>query len=61
MVQLDIDYSRRMSLAFDLKIMLKTFSAIWNQFADIREAKKEVSPSSGRARPLNKTIESFRL
>lgn len=61
MVQLDIEYSERMSLGLDLRIMLKTFAAIWTQFGDIRAAKKEAFPASRRTHTLSKTIESFRL
>ncbi|HVV72030.1 MAG TPA: sugar transferase [Verrucomicrobiae bacterium] len=61
MVALDVEYSQRMSLGLDCKIMLKTFSAIWTQFCDVREAKKEAAPATRHTAPLAKTIESVRL
>jgi lipopolysaccharide/colanic/teichoic acid biosynthesis glycosyltransferase len=36
MVQLDIEYSERMSLGLDLKIILKTLPALWAQCQDTR-------------------------
>jgi exopolysaccharide production protein ExoY len=58
MVQLDIAYAHKRSLWLDLKIMAKTFSAIWSQYLDLRSARKEqVPPSAGLRNPL----ESFRL
>ena len=40
MVQLDIDYSERMTLALDLKIILKTLPALWTQCQDTRAQRK---------------------
>lgn len=58
MVHLDIEYSRRMSLWLDLKIMFKTFSAIWTQYCDLRSCKKEAVPTTAG---LSKTAPSFRV
>ncbi len=58
MIHLDIEYSERKSLWLDLRIMLKTFSAIWTQYADLRAARKEAAPSAPR---LSKTAESVRV
>jgi len=59
MVLLDIEYSRRMSLRLDLKIMLKTFSALWTQYSDLRATKRHVAIAPAPA--LRKTAESCRL
>jgi lipopolysaccharide/colanic/teichoic acid biosynthesis glycosyltransferase len=39
-VQLDIEYSERMSLTMDLKIILKTLPALWTQCQDTRAQRK---------------------
>jgi lipopolysaccharide/colanic/teichoic acid biosynthesis glycosyltransferase len=58
MVQLDIEYSERMSLWLDFKIMFKTFSAIWTQYSDLRAYRKQaVRPEAS----LGKTAESIRI
>lgn len=59
MIWLDIEYSRRLSLWLDLKIILKTIPALWAQYNDIRLS-KQAKPAPS-ARNLGKTIESFRL
>jgi lipopolysaccharide/colanic/teichoic acid biosynthesis glycosyltransferase len=48
MIRLDIDYTRRQSLLFDLKIMLKTFPVLINQ---IRETEKRKQRPSRTTRP----------
>ncbi len=59
MVHLDIEYAERMNLGLDLKIMLKTFSAIWTQYCDLRATKRSESiPASAG---LRKAVESFRV
>jgi len=51
MVQLDIDYSEQMSLALDLKIILKTLPALWTQCQDTRAQRKaKAAPIVGEQR-----------
>ncbi len=59
MVRLDIQYSQRMSLWLDLKILCKTAPALWTQYCDNRAAKARQTalPEAG----LGKTIQSIRL
>lgn len=59
MICLDIEYSRRLSLWLDLKIILKTIPALWGQYQDLRVVKQAASVPS--ARNLSNTIQSFRL
>jgi lipopolysaccharide/colanic/teichoic acid biosynthesis glycosyltransferase len=40
MIQLDIEYAERSSLALDLMIILKTLPALWRQCQDIRTQKR---------------------
>jgi exopolysaccharide production protein ExoY len=40
MIDLDINYSRRMSLWLDLKILIKTLPALWTQCSDVIQKKK---------------------
>jgi exopolysaccharide production protein ExoY len=48
MIGLDIAYSEQMSLWLDLKIILKTFPALWQQCLDSRALKRaQAVPSSG--------------
>jgi lipopolysaccharide/colanic/teichoic acid biosynthesis glycosyltransferase len=54
MVRLDIEYSRRLSLWLDLKIMVGTLPALWRQYSDLQAAKQaEVLPRVSNA------LESF--
>lgn len=59
MIRFDIEYSERMSLWLDLKIIFRTLPALWQQCLDIRARKRQqaVRPSTGIA----KSIESFNL
>lgn len=41
MVRLDIDYSKRLSLWLDLRILLKTLPAIWGQYCDLQTARRQ--------------------
>lgn len=59
MVQLDIAYSKRMSLWLDLKIILKTLPALWTQYNDLRAAKRQDAVPA--ARSVGKSVESIRL
>jgi exopolysaccharide production protein ExoY len=60
MVRLDIEYSRRLSLGLDLKIMLKTLPALWQQCLDLRAARRRQAglPSSAG---LAKSVEFYHL
>ena len=58
MVCLDIEYAEQKSLWLDTSIMLRTFSAIWTRYCDVRAAR---SQSSSAAPQLTKAVESFRL
>jgi hypothetical protein len=54
MVRFDIEYSKRLSLWLDLKIILKTLPALGRQYADLQAAKpREVLPRVSNA------LESF--
>ena len=59
MVRLDIEYAERKSLWLDLKIIVKTVPALWQQYRDHRAIKRnEAGPA---ARGLAKSIESYNL
>jgi lipopolysaccharide/colanic/teichoic acid biosynthesis glycosyltransferase len=62
MVRLDIEYSEKLSLGLDLKILFKTLPALWRQYAEVRGAKqsepKTVTPS---ARELRKSAPSCQV
>jgi exopolysaccharide production protein ExoY len=59
MIRLDIEYSERLSLWLDLKIIFRTLPALWHQCQDMRARKGQQAgePSPGIA----KSIESFNL
>jgi lipopolysaccharide/colanic/teichoic acid biosynthesis glycosyltransferase len=59
MIRLDIEYSERLSLWLDLKIIIRTFPALLQQCLDIRAQKRRHAgtPSAG----ISKSIESFNL
>ena len=59
MVRLDIEYSKRMNLWLDLKIILKTVPALFGQYRDLREAKSRAGVSVPRR--AGKSVESFGL
>ena len=46
MVQLDIEYSERMSLWLDVKIILKTLPALWSQCLDTRVLRRNKGDSA---------------
>jgi lipopolysaccharide/colanic/teichoic acid biosynthesis glycosyltransferase len=58
MVRLDIEYSERLSLFLDLKILLKTIPALWGQYSDLRDMKRDEAGAT--ARELSKSIQSYR-
>jgi lipopolysaccharide/colanic/teichoic acid biosynthesis glycosyltransferase len=41
MIELDIQYSQRLNLWLDLRIILKTFSALWTQCQDVRARRQK--------------------
>jgi len=59
MVRLDIEYSQRLSLWLDVKILFKTVPALWGQYCDLRAARAQapVRSSTNAA----KSIESSSL
>jgi lipopolysaccharide/colanic/teichoic acid biosynthesis glycosyltransferase len=60
MVNLDIEYAERASLGLDLKIVLKTFPALWEQFQDLRARKRRQAAASSPA-GVPKSIEGYRI
>ena len=59
MIRLDIEYSERVSLWLDLKIILKTFPALWQQCLDSRARKRRQAGSSQAG--IAKSVELYRL
>jgi lipopolysaccharide/colanic/teichoic acid biosynthesis glycosyltransferase len=59
MVRLDIEYSQRLSLWLDLKIVLKTIPALWGQYCDLRVAKSQAD--ARRTTNSGKSVESYSL
>lgn len=59
MIRLDIEYSERMSFWLDLKIILKTLPALWQQCLDSRALKRKpaASPPAG----IVKSVGLYRL
>jgi len=59
MVKFDIEYSERMNLGLDVKIILKTLPALWQQCLDNRAAKRNQTPPE--AGGMAKSVELYRL
>jgi lipopolysaccharide/colanic/teichoic acid biosynthesis glycosyltransferase len=59
MVQLDVEYSKRMSLGLDLKIIFKTLPALWVQCQEVRVRRRQETAT--RTRGVNKSFQSYRL
>jgi lipopolysaccharide/colanic/teichoic acid biosynthesis glycosyltransferase len=59
MVRLDIEYSQRLSLSLDLKIILKTIPALWGQYCDLRVAKSQAALR--QTTNTSKSVESYSL
>jgi exopolysaccharide production protein ExoY len=59
MIRLDIEYSERMSLWFDLKIILRTFPALLQQCLDSRALKRRQAASTSAG--IAKSAELYRL
>lgn len=54
MVELDIQYSQRLSFWLDLKIICKTVPALWRQYCDVHPAK-----ATQRNQTVSAALESF--
>ncbi len=54
MVRLDIEYSKRLNIWLDLKIILKTLTALWGQYRDTRAVKRAGTggPAGGLGNPM---------
>lgn len=59
MVHLDIEYSNRVSFWLDVKIILKTLPALWQQCMENRAPRRRESAVASPQ--ISNTIESFRL
>jgi lipopolysaccharide/colanic/teichoic acid biosynthesis glycosyltransferase len=59
MIQLDLEYSQRLSLWLDLKIILMTLPALWQQCLDNRELKRKQARPAGQS--MAKSVELYRL
>jgi lipopolysaccharide/colanic/teichoic acid biosynthesis glycosyltransferase len=59
MVQLDVEYSKRMSLWLDLQIIFKTLPALWAQCYEVRVRRRQEKET--RTRGASKPFESYRL
>jgi exopolysaccharide production protein ExoY len=59
MIRLDIEYSERLSPGLDLKIILKTFPALWQQCLDSRALKRGQAASSQAG--IAKSAQLYRL
>ena len=59
MIRLDIEYSERLSLWLDLKIIFRTLPALWQQCLDIRAQKR--AQAGATTAGIAKSIESFNL
>ena len=60
MVRLDIEYSKRVSLWFDLKIMWRTLPALWQQCVDLRERTRRQTGRSSSV-GMTRSAESYHL
>ena len=59
MIRLDIDYAEQLSLGLDLAILAKTPLTLWEQYRELRAARRPQRVSG--ARRLNKPVELIRL
>jgi lipopolysaccharide/colanic/teichoic acid biosynthesis glycosyltransferase len=57
MVRLDIQYSEQLSFRQDAKIIVKTLPAIWGQYCEMRDAKREEGVVAER--DLGKSVQSY--
>jgi len=58
MIQLDVEYSKRLSLWLDLKIILKTLPALWAQCCELRDSRQR---EAAVARGVSKSVQSSHL
>lgn len=59
MIRLDIEYSRRVSLWLDLKIILRTLPALWQQCRETRALKR--TQTARASANMAKSVESYNL
>jgi lipopolysaccharide/colanic/teichoic acid biosynthesis glycosyltransferase len=59
MIRFDIEYSERLSLWLDLKIMLKTLPALWQQCRESRASRR--TPTARVSAGMAKSVELYRL
>jgi lipopolysaccharide/colanic/teichoic acid biosynthesis glycosyltransferase len=59
MVQLDIEYSERMSLGLDVKIILKTLPALWSQCQDTRALRRIKGASAAELEKSARIIDNI--
>ncbi len=60
MMHLDIEYSERTSLGLDLKIIVKTLPALWQQCLDMR-GRKGAAAEAPPAADIGKSVEAYHL
>ncbi len=58
MIHLDVEYSKRLSLWSDLRIILRTLPALWVQCIEVRGQKRKEDLS---AKNIRKSVQSYRL
>jgi len=56
MVRLDVEYARRSSLGLDLKIILKTLPALWQQYCDLRASRGKAVPPVARGQTKSVSV-----
>ena len=56
MIRLDISYSEHLSPWLDFKIILKTLPAVWGQYSELRESRREDGLPPGRE--LSKSLQT---
>jgi lipopolysaccharide/colanic/teichoic acid biosynthesis glycosyltransferase len=59
MVQLDIEYSQRLSLWLDVKIILKTLPALWNQCQDTHALRRDKAASAAELERSARIIDNI--
>jgi lipopolysaccharide/colanic/teichoic acid biosynthesis glycosyltransferase len=59
MVQLDVAYSQQRSIQLDLKIIILTLPAIWNQVFDTKCTRRRSGRRAGRPHDINNVVPGF--